>query len=276
MPFSSLSALSPSLTSRRQRRLRNLLLDRQLQLKYSAIFAGIALFVGSVLGVVLWRASGQAIYQSRASVQLGSELVQQGHALIRESEKVNTVVRMSMIDAYGDDPGLLDVFQSEAARRDELLVGSQKALEAHGHALLAHAQAIEREHAIFGAVLIGGLLSFVVLIGLMGLWLTHKVAGPVHKLKRMLEALGSGHFKVQARLRRGDELEAIFDCFNQTAAQLRVRQERELSLISQALSDLADSPSEPSSPAGVAAAQAGLQRLHDEMGSSLATIPPGL
>lgn len=276
MPLSSLSVVSPSVSPRRQRRLRNLLIDRQLQIKYSAIFAGIALFVGSVLGLVLWRTSGQAIYQSRASVQLGSELVQQGHALIRENEKVNTVVRMSMAEAYGDDPGLLEVFQSEAARRDELLVSSQKALEAHGHSLLEHAQAIEREHAVFGVVLIGGLFSFVALIALMGLWLTHKVAGPVYKLKRMLAALGSGHFRVQARLRRGDDLEEIFDCFNQTAEQLRARQEQELSLISEVLRELSAAPPGPTQDAAMARAQARLQGLRDDMGNSLATIPPGL
>ena len=58
----------------------------------------------------------------------------------------------------------------------------------------------------------------VVLIGLLGIYFTHKVAGPVYKMKRLLKQVGQGNLRVEARLRKGDELQDFFDTFTQMVA----------------------------------------------------------
>ena len=69
--------------------------------------------------------------------------------------------------------------------------------------------------------LVGGLALMVVLIGLLGIYFTHKVAGPVYKMKRLLKQVGKGDLHVDARLRKGDELQDFFDASPRWSPSLR-------------------------------------------------------
>lgn len=254
---------------RGQRKLRNLLLDRHFQLKYSGYLVGIALFLSTFLGLILWQTSRTLIAQSRSSVALGEEIVERGRNLLAESEKVNSVVRMSIVDAYADDPALLDVFQGEAQKRDGMLARGQKQLEDNSVALRAKSQMIERQYVMFGGVIVSALLLLVLGVGLAGVVVTHKVAGPVFKMKRLLGELAKGHFQVVARLRKGDELQDFFDAFNDAADELRRRQEREIEQIDSVLDLLSHSDDMDRERA-----RERLQSLRDSMRIALATRPP--
>lgn len=260
------------LTHRGQRRLRNLLLDRHFQLKYSGFLMGIALFLSASLGFILWQTSQRLMAQSRSSVALGEEIVERGRNLLTESEKVNAVVRMSMADSYADDPDLLEVFQAEAQKRDALLQRSQKQLEENSLALKHQSEMIERQYTIFAIVIVSALLLLVLSVGVAGVVVTHKVAGPVFKMKRLLGELAKGHFRVVARLRKGDELQDFFDAFNLAAAELERRQSDELSRIDSVLALLRDGSSDESER--VAGARERLEALRETMRVSLATRPP--
>jgi methyl-accepting chemotaxis protein len=257
---------------RGQRRLRNFLLDRHFQLKYSGYLVGTTLFLSTSLGLILWRTSQELIVQSRSSVELGESIVEAGKNLLVESEKVNAVVRMSIVEAYTDDPALLDVFQGEAHKRDGMLAQSQKQLEANSVTLKAQSQMIEREYVVFAIVIVSALLLLVLGVGVAGVVVTHKVAGPVFKMKRLLGELAKGHFRVVARLRKGDELQYFFDAFNEAAEQLSHRQEDEIEQIGAVITILGDAT--PGDMKSVALAKERLQALRDSMRISLATRPP--
>jgi nitrogen fixation/metabolism regulation signal transduction histidine kinase len=259
---------------RSQRRLRNFLLDRHFQLKYSGYLVGITLFLSVSLGVILYRTGRELVAQSRSSVTLGEQIVERGRNLLAESEKVNSVVRMSIAEAYSDDPALLEVFQGEAQKRDGMLAGGQKQLEDNSQALKNQSQMIERQYKAFAIVIVAALLLLVLGMGLAGVVVTHKVAGPVFKMKRLLGELAKGHFRVVARLRKGDELQYFFDAFNDAAEQLSRRQEDEISQIDSVIRLLADAESGDGD--SVASAKERLQALRDSMRVSLATRPPGV
>ena len=74
----------------------------------------------------------------------------------------------------------------------------------------------------------GGLALMVGLIGMFGIYFTHKVAGPIHKMKRLLADVGQGNLRVKARLRKGDELVDFFDAFTQMVSGLREIENRQL------------------------------------------------
>jgi methyl-accepting chemotaxis protein len=266
--------LSQQPSGRSQRRIRNFLLDRHFQLKYAGYLVGITLFLSLSLGVMLWRTGREMIAQSRASVALGEEIVERGKNLLTESEKVNAVVRMSIVEAYADDPALLEVFQGEAQKRDGMLASGQKQLEDNSLALKNQTRMIERQYLTFAILIVSALFILVVGVGLAGVVVTHKVAGPVYKMKKLLAELAKGHFRVVARLRRGDELQHFFDAFNEAAEQLSQRQEDEIQEIDAVIRMLRDA--EPSEPEAVAAAKERLQALRDSMRVSLATRPPGM
>jgi len=260
-------------SGRSQRRLRNFLLDRHFQLKYSGYLVAVTLFLSLSLGVLLWRTGKELIAQSRASVTLGEEVVERGRNLLNESEKVNAVVRMSIVDAYADDPALLEVFQGEAQKRDGLLLSQQKQLEDNSQALKQQSLVIEGQTLTFAIVIVAALLILVLGVGVAGVVVTHKVAGPVYKMQKLLGELAKGHFRVVARLRKGDELQYFFDAFNEAAEQLSRRQEEEIEQLTKAITLLADA--DAGDPEGVTLARQRLQALRDSMRVSLATRPPG-
>lgn len=264
---------SPRPSRRHQRKMRNLLLDRRFQLKYSAYFVGIALFLSASMGLILWRVSNALIVQSRASVALGEEIVQRGQALLVESKKVSDVVQMNIVDAYDEDPALLEVFQGEAQRHDAWLVAGQEQLQDNSRALRKQSDNMAREHRLFSLVLTLVLVVLFVVVGLVGIVVTHRIAGPIFKMKRLLRELGEGYLKVPTSLRKGDDLQDFFEEFQRTVDRLRERKTGELTQLEEILTALDAAP-----PEGKAAAVEGallrLRSLRDQMAASVRTAPP--
>jgi geranylgeranyl reductase len=54
-----------------------------------------------------------------------------------------------------------------------------------------------------------------------GIVFTHKVAGPIFKMKRLLRQVGAGKLVLRERLRKGDELQHFFEVFEEMVAELR-------------------------------------------------------
>jgi hypothetical protein len=254
-PGNSQAPVSGAPSHRGQRRLRNFLLDSHFQLKYSGYLVGVAVFLSVSLGVILWHTSRELITQTRASVALGEEIVERGRKLLAESEKVNSVVKMNIVQAYADDPALLDVFQNNAGDRDAMLAQGQTQLEQNALALRDQSQRIERGYVRLAVVVVLALLLLVLGIGLAGVVVTHKVAGPVYKMKRLL----------------GD-LQHFFDAFNDMANQLSRRQEEEIRHIDHVIELLA---SDSSDPLRVSGARERLLTLRESMRVQLNTKPPG-
>ena len=101
-----------------------------------------------------------------------------------------------------------------------------------------------------GPPLVGGLALMVVLIGLLGIYFTHKVAGPIYKMKKLLKQVGDGHLHVDARLRRGDGFTDFFDTFTQMVQGLRQMEPNQLQDVEAAIKAPAarsqvDSPQRP-------------------------------
>lgn len=69
-------------------------------------------------------------------------------------------------------------------------------------------------------------LEFVLLIPLviwMGIWLTHKIAGPLVRIRAALASLAEGRFNIQVTLRKGDALGELAEDINRLAGALRRR-----------------------------------------------------
>ena len=106
------ASMSAPPTGRRQRRMKNYLLDAHFQLKYSAYLVGIAVLFGVCLGTLLWRTSGAVIAQSAQTVAQGEAVVSRGREVVEESRKVSEVVKMNIVKdpIYSDNPALLEAY----------------------------------------------------------------------------------------------------------------------------------------------------------------------
>jgi nitrogen fixation/metabolism regulation signal transduction histidine kinase len=227
-------------TGRHQRRLRNYLLDSHFQLKYTGYLVGIALLFSISLGLLIWRTSAAMIAQSHQTVHQGEQVVERGKQVVAESQKVSEVVKMNIIKdpVYSDNPALLDAFKADADKQDERLKAQQVALEGQATALREQAAALtEKQHAML-YTLVGALTLLVVLIGLAGILVTHKVAGPIFKMKRQINDVGEGRLKIPGKLRKGDELVHFFDTFETMVRNLRQRQEEEIEKLEKAITTM--------------------------------------
>lgn len=110
-------------------------------------------------------------------------------------------------------------------------------------------------------VLIGfGLVMSVVLTG-FGIVLSHKVAGPLYKVRLHLDKIKAGKLGVVYPLRKGDELVDFFEHFKAAHDALRARTEEDVALLDKAID-----AAEKAGQAGlVAELQAARQRKTDSL-----------
>ena len=227
-------------TGRHQRRLRNYLLDSHFQLKYTGYLVGIALLFSLSLGTLIWRTSVAVIAQSHEAMHQGEQVVERGRQVVAESQKVSEVVKMNIIKdpVYSDNPALLDAFKADADKQDERLKTQQEALEGQATALRDQSSALtDKQHAML-YTLVGALSLLVILIGIAGILVTHKVAGPIFKMKRQINDVGEGRLKIPGKLRKGDELVDFFETFETMVRNLRQRQEEEIEKLERAIATM--------------------------------------
>lgn len=230
---STTSTAPPDQTGSYKRSVRNYLLDSRFQLKYSGFLVAVALVISGVLGTVVWSTT--------------TAMVGESQRVIEESKKVSEVSRMNIKDLAADSPELLAEFNKEADEHDQMIANQQ--------ATLIHRQAVLIESVV------GGLTLMVVLIGLLGIYVTHKIAGPVYKMKRLLGQVGQGNLRVEARLRKGDELRDFFEAFTKMVANLRTLEKQQLDYVDKAI-DAVDRGAKED-------AKASLSKVRDAMRTAL-------
>jgi methyl-accepting chemotaxis protein len=64
---------------------------------------------------------------------------------------------------------------------------------------------------------------FILVVGILGLFLSHKTAGPMYHFKRVFEEIRSGKTQQRVRLRPGDEFREVAESFNQMMDTLKSR-----------------------------------------------------
>jgi methyl-accepting chemotaxis protein len=72
------------------------------------------------------------------------------------------------------------------------------------------------------------LLVEVIVLGIMGIVITHRITGPVFVVSRHLETLRDGSYPTLRPLRANDEFQGFFDAFSDTIKELRHRDESAL------------------------------------------------
>jgi methyl-accepting chemotaxis protein len=235
---------------RDQRSAKNYLIDRRFQLKYTGLLVSIAVLLSVALGLILWSTSSQVIEQSRTAVQQGQVTVQKGQETVKRGQQIlelsknlTSAVRMD-VERQGN-PDLVKAFEEDTADDERKRKEEQDRLERDAVVLKEwaakleqQAREVERRQREIGVGLLVVLSLLVLGVGLAGIVFTHKVAGPIYKMKRLLPQVGEGRLIVRERLRRGDELHDFFAVFEKMVDDLRRRKESEISTIDKALAKL--------------------------------------
>jgi nitrogen fixation/metabolism regulation signal transduction histidine kinase len=215
------------------------------------------------LGLLLWRTSNAVLAQSHQTVAQGEQVVSRGRDVLKESQKVSEVVQMSIVKdpVYSDNPALLEAFKDDSAKQTEALNQQQRTLERQATDLKQRSNEIAHQQSAMLWTLTSALSLLVVLIALAGIVVTHKIAGPIYKMKRQFREVGKGKLKIPAPLRKGDDLVEFFEAFETMVRSLRQRQQVENEHLERALGTL---------EASVAAEQ--LQPIRDLLRDMKATL----
>ena len=125
--------------------------------------------------------------------------------------------------------------------------------------ILDHSKDKDRETLL---AIIGGIAFLAFALGFTGIIVTHKLVGPAYKLQLLLKEVASGKLKLVGRLRKGDELQDVFEAFAEMIEALRASQAREIAELDTAIAHATE--------AGVPAAELdAIAAVRDRMQASL-------
>lgn len=203
------------------RRKKSYLLDPRFQLKWTGYLVVVVVIVMTGLGFVIARTAGRASDTATIAVR-------QAEKAFEESRSNNILARRTVQLAGGENAAL-------SAIMDESLGEVDAQSEKNLADVRSKQSDIQRDRTNLQLLLVGAGLCLVVLLVVMGIMITHRIVGPVHKLKRMLRRVSTGRLMIEERLRRGDELEDLFDTFLQMTYSLRAMQTARLATLDGAL-----------------------------------------
>jgi HAMP domain-containing protein len=66
-------------------------------------------------------------------------------------------------------------------------------------------------------------LCFILVVGALGLFLSHRTAGPMYHFKRVFDEIRHGKTQQRVRLRPGDEFREVAESFNEMMDSLKPR-----------------------------------------------------
>jgi methyl-accepting chemotaxis protein len=232
-------------SGRGQRKLRNYLLDQRFQLKFAAYFVALTLAVAALLGVFLVNTTDSLFAEMNGAVDARSRAAE-------TNRELGTCSLNNELTRNLDNP---DFARSLAARSRAI----DDAFEAEKQAVLQQRADLVVQQKRTLALLVAALLGFVVLAALGSILLTHRIVGPLFRLKRMAREVSTGVLRPPTHgLRPGDELVDVFELFSTMVTTLRAQAQADLQALDASLAG------EPGS----------LQRLRDEFSRRLAATPP--
>lgn len=165
-----------------QRKLRNYLLDRRFQLKYTSMMVLVTVSVASGLGLVAYRFS-------------------QG-----QTEALTAHI-MAQPDLGEETASDLERFAQQEDRK------------------------------IRNAI-IAGVLLLTLALAITGILVTHRVVGPAYRMRRIFEGIGEGKLEITTGIRKGDELQDLYQSFAAMVESLRDQRSEEIAQLEDTLAKM--------------------------------------
>ena len=218
-----------------KRHARNYLLDSKFQLKYTSYIVGLTLVISIALGFLLYRQTQKTVDIGNDAVAVGTDANKAGQEAVAQSDALNTKLEMDAMKGYGDNPTLIDAVKEANKAETDAIKARADNLTSMQARLENQRKLLGEQRTILLATLAGALTLLVVFVGLAGIVFTHRVAGPIFKMKRLLREVGEGKLEIQGRLRKGDELHEFFEVFATMVEKLRTRQESEIETLDGAI-----------------------------------------
>lgn len=123
------------------------------------------------------------------------------------------------------------LYRTVADATDQMLaqkLGDLELTEASIQAFVAQAK-IDKSVTIYK--LVAWLVTLAVVVSGATIVLTHKVAGPVYKMRSIFRSINDDNLHLMGKLRKGDELKEAFDDFDDMLRRLREQRKSDVEVI---------------------------------------------
>jgi hypothetical protein len=207
----------------RQRRLRNFLLDAPMQLRFTAVLVTATLLGAGLLGIFLARALNRLSEQAERAVEARAAAAQASHEL------GNASLSKTLLDRFNDP-----AFTAQLERQSRAIDAAYQAEQVQ---VAEQRREVARESTRIGWLVLLSVVVFTLAVLLLGIVITHRIAGPVYRVRRLLDDLGEGRREVPRHgLRDGDELRELFESASTLVKKLRAEDESTFEVVSAVLS----------------------------------------
>jgi nitrogen fixation/metabolism regulation signal transduction histidine kinase len=206
----------------KKRRWRNFLIEPVFQLKFAAYLIAVTVVLAGVLGVFLFRNTQALLDEASHSLEARSRAAEASRELS------NATLSNELIKKMGD-PVFVAQLEATSQKIDERY-------EAERAAIVAQRAELVRRQRNMWLAFVGTLAGFLFVITLTTIVLTHRVAGPLMRIRRMVKDVASGTIRPPPYgLRESDELKDIFDATRGMLHMLRKQAEDDALVLSHAL-----------------------------------------
>lgn len=151
--------------------------------------------------------------------------------LIDSRFQLGWVFKVAVVTAFV--VGIMGYFlYGKLAESTDLIVG--QALAAEGLSPDAQQAIIEQaphDKMVALIVLGAGLIGIVVILSLLTIVATHKIAGPAYKIRKLFLNVDGDHLQLWAKLRKGDQLHDVFTAFDDMLRRLRESRRHDMEIL---------------------------------------------
>jgi len=218
--------------------MKNLLIDKRFQLKYTLFVVGVSIAIFIVLGSFYFKERqiasryGWSYYQER---QTSTEIMDINSILERhlpegedKSEAPPEGVDSDYAESFNDElVGELENREEELAEVEDLKSFDPKAAGLTG--------ARDTRALILMTVAV---IILVVLLATAGIYLTHRVAGPMFALHRFMDAARAGNWQSIRPFRKGDEFVHLSTAFRELTDGIRSKHRDDIETLNSVIGEL--------------------------------------
>ena len=137
----------------------------------------------------------------------------------RIKKLVNSALQLKMISAFLFLSCISALFQVVLLNRSIMSLSSL--MESDGDILLAELPSLLFSNLV---LTLGVLLPMMLLVGIL---ITHRIAGPIYRFERHFESIARGDEPGVCRIREGDELHELCELINEAVETLKEQREAE-------------------------------------------------
>lgn len=112
---------------------------------------------------------------------------------------------------------------------------NSRMLELEGFADPAFQAQLAQSDAGLLATLVGSFVVFLLVLTVLSLFITHRMAGPIFVMRRYVKALGDGMIPQVRKLRRGDEFVEFYEALSTCVDAIERRTEDEIDVLRRAI-----------------------------------------